>query len=109
MLASAFEKARRSGERISEMRLHVVDARLEHARTGRPATAALDTTELMAREAGAVGVELEAALERAAQLAGSRPAEARRGLAATLARIPDAARSGLGRRALKLLETMGED
>jgi hypothetical protein len=63
----------------------------------------------MAREAGAVGVEFEAALERAAQLAGSRPAEARRRLGATLARIPDAARSGLGRRALKLLETMGED
>lgn len=112
MLEQGLEKAYHSGERISEMRLHLHAARLNRARGGdRAATEnALARAARMARSAGAVAIELDAVGDLATLLIeDGRPAEARPLLQAALARAPAPAKSRLGRRALALLERAGGD
>ncbi|MEM7498885.1 MAG: adenylate/guanylate cyclase domain-containing protein [Pseudomonadota bacterium] len=98
MIEEAFDGARRSGETVSEIWLHIYDARLRRARgvARDQAAAALERAIAMARETGAVELELTAAVERD-RLSGDGEADWVR---PALARAVDPKKSRAGRRAI---------
>ncbi|MEM9764856.1 MAG: hypothetical protein AAF968_20525, partial [Pseudomonadota bacterium] len=101
MIEEAFDGARASGEVVSEIWLHIYEARLRRARGAARADveASLEQAIAMARETGAVELELTAAVERdrlAVEGEGGiwvRPA---------LARAVNPRKSRAGRRAIEL-------
>ncbi|MEO0957190.1 MAG: hypothetical protein AAFY66_01790, partial [Pseudomonadota bacterium] len=101
MIREAFDGARASGETVSEIWLHIYDARLRRARGAARAEVieALEKAIDMARETGAVELELTAAVER------DRMADEGEGGAwvrPALARAVNPQKSRAGRRAIRL-------
>ncbi|MEO0913223.1 MAG: hypothetical protein AAFY59_09575, partial [Pseudomonadota bacterium] len=95
MIRQAIDQARDTGELISEIWLHIFDARLRRDGGSGPAAAALlEEAITMARNTGAVELELTAALELGEITEDLGPA------ASALARSVDPGKSTIGRRAL---------